>query len=304
MKRMTKIGIYGMAVWMLSACGNGTPDYDATGTFEATEVIVSAEAAGKLLQLEVEEGTRLKAGEEVGLVDTVQLYLKKLQLEASMKSVESQRPDLAKQIAATKQQITTAQREKKRVENLLAAGAANQKQLDDWDAQVTLLQRQLIAQESSLMKSTNSLTEQGNSVSIQVAQVEDQLNKCHIQSPIEGTVLAKYAEAGELASVGKPLFKVGEVDRMYLRASVTSEQLSQVKLGDKVTVYSDYGNSEQKAYPGVVTWISDRSEFTPKTILTKNERANLVYTVKIAVKNDGSLKIGMYGGVVWKKENP
>lgn len=304
MKRMTKIGIYGMAVWMLSACGNGTPDYDATGTFEATEVIVSAEAAGKLLQLEVEEGTRLKAGEEVGLVDTVQLYLKKLQLEANMKSVESQRPDLAKQIAATKQQITTAQREKKRVENLLAAGAANQKQLDDWDAQVTLLQRQLIAQESSLMKSTNSLTEQGNSVSIQVAQVEDQLNKCHIQSPIEGTVLAKYAEAGELASVGKPLFKVGEVDRMYLRAYVTSEQLSQVKLGDKVTVYSDYGNSEQKAYPGVVTWISDRSEFTPKTILTKNERANLVYTVKIAVKNDGSLKIGMYGGVVWKKENP
>ena len=304
MKRMTKIGIYGMAVWMLSACGNGTPDYDATGTFEATEVIVSAEAAGKLLQLEVEEGTRLKAGEEVGLVDTVQLYLKKLQLEASMKSVESQRPDLAKQIAATKQQITTAQRDKKRVETLLAAGAANQKQLDDWDAQVTLLQRQLIAQESSLMKSTNSLTEQGNSVSIQVAQVEDQLNKCHIQSPIEGTVLAKYAEGGELASVGKPLFKVGEVDRMYLRAYVTSEQLSQVKLGDKVTVYSDYGNSEQKAYPGVVTWISDRSEFTPKTILTKNERANLVYAVKIAVKNDCSLKIGMYGGVVWKKENP
>lgn len=304
MKRMTKIGIYGMAVWMLSACGNGTPDYDATGTFEATEVIVSAEAAGKLLQLEVEEGTRLKAGEEVGLVDTVQLYLKKLQLEANMKSVESQRPDLAKQIAATKQQITTAQREKKRVENLLAAGAANQKQLDDWDAQVTLLQRQLIAQESSLMKSTNSLTEQGNSVSIQVAQVEDQLNKCHIQSPIEGTVLAKYAEAGELASVGKPLFKVGEVDRMYLRAYITSEQLSQVKLGDEVTVYSDYGNSEQKAYPGVVTWISDRSEFTPKTILTKNERASLVYAVKIAVKNDGSLKIGMYGGVVWKKENP
>lgn len=301
MKRMTKIGIYGMAVWLLSACGNGTPDYDATGTFEATEVIVSAEAAGKLLQLEVEEGTRLKAGEAVGLVDTVQLYLKKLQLEASMKSVESQRPDLAKQIAATKQQITTAQREKKRVENLLVAGAANQKQLDDWDAQVTLLQRQLIAQESSLMKSTNSLTEQGNSVGIQVAQVEDQLSKCHIQSPIEGTVLAKYAEAGELASVGKPLFKVGEVDRMYLRAYVTSEQLSQVKLGDEVTVYSDYGNSEQKAYPGVVTWISDRSEFTPKTILTKNERANLVYAVKIAVKNDGSLKIGMYGGVVWKR---
>lgn len=298
MKRMTKIGVWGTALLIVSACGSPTPTYDATGTFEATEVIVSSEAAGKLLQLTVEEGTQLKAGEEVGLVDTVQLYLKKLQLEASMKSVESQRPDLAKQIAATKQQIATAQREKKRVENLLAAGAANQKQLDDWDAQIALFERQLVAQESSLRNSTNSLTEQGNSVGIQVAQMEDQLNKCHIQSPISGTVLAKYAEAGELATVGKPLFKVGDIDRMHLRAYITSEQLAQVKLGDKVTVYSDYGNSEQKAYPGVVTWISDRSEFTPKTILTKNERANLVYAVKIAVDNDGALKIGMYGGLV------
>ena len=281
---MIKIGIGGIALTMLSACGNGTPDYDATGTFEATEVIVSAEAAGKLLNLDIEEGKRLQTGEEIGLVDTLQLYLKKLQLEANMKSVESQRPDLAKQIAATKQQIATA-------------GAANQKQLDDWDAQVKLLERQLAAQESSLLNSTNSLTEQGNSVAIQVAQVKDQLNKCHIQSPIEGTVLAKYAEAGELAAVGKPLFKVAEIGRMYLRAYITSEQLSQVKLGDKVTVYSDYGNSEQKAYTGVITWISERSEFTPKTILTKNERANLVYAVKIAVENDGALKIGMYGGV-------
>ena len=160
MERMTKIGMYGVALIMLAACGKGIPGYDATGTFEATEVIVSAEAAGKLLRLEVEEGTRLKAGEEIGLVDTVQLYLKKLQLEASMKSVESQRPDLAKQIAATKQQIATAEREKKRVENLLAAGAANQKQLDDWDAQVKLLERQLVAQESSLQNCSvlNKLT--------------------------------------------------------------------------------------------------------------------------------------------------
>ena len=297
MKRMTKIGVWGTVLFMLPACGNRTPDYDATGTFEATEVIVSAEAAGKLLRLDIEEGTQVKAGQDVGLIDTVQLYLKKLQLEASMKSVESQRPDLAKQIAATNQQIATAQREKKRVENLLAAGAANQKQLDDWDAQIALLEQQLIAQKSSLMNSTNSLTEQGNSVGIQVAQIEDQLNKCHIQSPINGTVLAKYAEAGELAATGKPLFKVGEIARMYLRAYITSEQLAQVKLGDKVTVYADYGNSEQKAYPGEIAWISDRSEFTPKTILTKNERANLVYAVKINVKNDGALKIGMYGGV-------
>lgn len=300
MKRMVKIGVWGVALLLVSVCGNRLPDYDATGTFEATEVIVSAEASGKILQLKVEEGTRLKVGEEVGLVDTVQLYLKKLQLEASMKSVESQRPDLAKQIAATKQQIATAQREKRRVESLLAAGAANQKQLDDWEAQVALLERQLVAQESSLRNSTNSLTEQGNSVAIQIAQVDDQLNKCYILSPIDGTVLAKYAEAGELATVGKPLFKVGELDRMYLRAYITSEQLSSVKLGDEVRVYADYGNSERKEYSGVVTWISDRSEFTPKTILTQNERANLVYAVKIAVKNDGFLKIGMYGGITFK----
>lgn len=300
MKRITKIRAWSTALLILSACGGGTPEYDATGTFEATEVIVSAEAAGKLLRLEVEEGTRLKTGEEVGLVDTVQLYLKKRQLEASMKSVENQRPDMTKQIAATRQQIATARYEKKRVENLLAAGAANRKQLDDWDAQIALLERQLTAQESSLRNSTNSLTEQGNSVGIQVAQMEDQLNKCHIQSPIDGTVLAKYAETGELAAIGKPLFKVGEVDRMYLRAYITSEQLSQVKLGDEVTVYADYGNSEQTPYSGTVTWISDRSEFTPKTILTQNERANLVYAVKIAVTNDGALKIGMYGGVKFK----
>ena len=298
---MIKIGIGGIALTMLSACGNGTPDYDATGTFEATEVIVSAEVAGKLLNLDIEEGKRLQTGEEIGLVDTLQLYLKKLQLEANMKSVESQRPDLAKQIAATKQQITTAQREKKRVENLLAAGAANQKQLDDAQAHLEVLQKQLVAQGSTLLNSRESLTWQSSSVGVQVAQVEDQLMKCHITSPIAGTVLAKYAEAGELATMGKPLFKVADMEQMYIRAYITSEQLSQVKLGQKVTVFSDYGNDERKEYPGVVTWISDRSEFTPKTILTKDERANLVYAVKVAVKNDGYLKIGMYGGVVFEK---
>lgn len=206
MKSMKFIGcLYLLA--LLSACGSRTSDYDATGTFEATEVLVSAEASGKLLYFHVEEGTRLKAGEEVGLIDTLQLYLKKLQLQASMKSVESQRPDVNKQIAATQQQIATARREKRRVENLLKAGAANQKQLDDWEAQIALLERQLTAQMSSLQNSTNSLTEQGSSVAIQVAQVEDQLAKCHVVSPISGTVLAKYAEAGELAAVGKPLLR-------------------------------------------------------------------------------------------------
>lgn len=296
MKSRNLLGLCSLLA-LFSACGNGAPEYDATGTFETTEVLVSAEASGRLLYFDIEEGMLLKAGEEVGIVDTVQLYLKKLQLEASLKSVEEQRPDILKQVAATKEQISAAQRERNRVANLLKVGAANQKQLDDAEDQLEVLRKQLVAQNSTLSNSHQSLTWQSSSVGIQVAQVEDQLKKCHITSPITGTVLAKYAEAGELTAMGTPLFKVADTEQMYLRAYITSEQLSQVKLGQKVTVFSDYGTDEHKQYPGVVTWISDTSEFTPKTILTKNERANLVYAVKIAVHNDGLLKIGMYGGV-------
>lgn len=296
MKSRNLLGLCSLLA-LFSACGNGAPKYDATGTFETTEVLVSAEASGRLLYFDIEEGMLLKAGEEVGVVDTVQLYLKKLQLEASIKSVEEQRPDILKQVAATNEQISAAQRERNRVANLLKVGAANQKQLDDAEDQLEVLRKQLVAQNSTLSNSHQSLTWQSSSVGIQVAQVEDQLKKCHITSPITGTVLAKYAEAGELTAMGTPLFKVADTEQMYLRAYITSEQLSQVKLGQKVTVFSDYGTDEHKQYPGVVTWISDTSEFTPKTILTKNERANLVYAVKIAVHNDGLLKIGMYGGV-------
>lgn len=296
MKSRNLLGLCSLLA-LFSACGNGAPKYDVTGTFETTEVLVSAEASGRLLYFDIEEGMLLKAGEEVGVVDTVQLYLKKLQLEASIKSVEEQRPDILKQVAATKEQISAAQRERNRVANLLKVGAANQKQLDDAEDQLEVLRKQLVAQNSTLSNSHQSLTWQSSSVGIQVAQVEDQLKKCHITSPITGTVLAKYAEAGELTAMGTPLFKVADTEQMYLRAYITSEQLSQVKLGQKVTVFSDYGTDEHKQYPGVVTWISDTSEFTPKTILTKNERANLVYAVKIAVHNDGLLKIGMYGGV-------
>lgn len=296
MKSRNLLGLCSLLA-LFSACGNGAPKYDATGTFETTEVLVSAEASGRLLYFDIEEGMLLKAGEEVGVVDTVQLYLKKLQLEASLKSVEEQRPDILKQVAATKEQISAAQRERNRVANLLKVGAANQKQLDDAEDLLEVLRKQLVAQNSTLSNSHQSLTWQSSSVGIQVAQVEDQLKKCHITSPITGTVLAKYAEAGELTAMGTPLFKVADTEQMYLRAYITSEQLSQVKLGQKVTVFSDYGTDEHKQYLGVVTWISDTSEFTPKTILTKNERANLVYAVKIAVHNDGLLKIGMYGGV-------
>lgn len=283
----------------LGACGADS-DYDATGTFEATEIIVSAEANGRLVDFDLEEGSLLRQGEIVGTVDTVQLYLKKLQLQATMKSVDSQRPDISKQIAATKAQIATALRERDRVSRLLEAEAANKKQLDDWDSQLEVLNRQLDAQLSSLTNSTSSLSEQSSSVAIQILQVDDQLEKCRVVSPIDGTVLAKYTEQGEVTAVGKPLFKVADMEHIFLRAYITSGQLADVKLGQQVKVLADFGDDMRKEYAGTVTWIADKAEFTPKTILTDNERANQVYAVKIAVHNDGIIKLGMYGGVILK----
>lgn len=283
----------------LGACGADS-DYDATGTFEATEIIVSAEANGRLVDFDLEEGSLLRQGEIVGMVDTVQLYLKKLQLQATMKSVDSQRPDISKQIAATKAQIATALRERDRVSRLLEAEAANKKQLDDWDSQLEVLNRQLDAQLSSLTNSTSSLSEQSSSVAIQILQVDDQLEKCRVVSPIDGTVLAKYTEQGEVTAVGKPLFKVADMEHIFLRAYITSRQLADVKLGQQVKVLADFGDDMRKEYAGTVTWIADKAEFTPKTILTDDERANQVYAVKIAVHNDGIIKLGMYGGVILK----
>lgn len=295
MKKMYAIGIALLAA--LTGCRKGAEEFDATGTFEATEVIVSAETSGKLIHFRADEGVQLTCGEEVGLIDTIQLHLQKMQLLANQKSVDTQRPDIGKQIAATRQQIAKAEQEKSRVERLLQSNAATRKQLDDWDAEITLLNKQLEAQLSTLQNSTASLNEQSASVAIQVAQVEDKLQKSRIVSPISGTVLAKYAEAGELTSVGKPLFKIADVENMYLRAYITSTQLSDVKLGQQVTLYADFGDGERKPFEGTVTWISDKAEFTPKTILTNDERANQVYAVKIAFHNDGTAKIGMYGEV-------
>jgi len=282
---------------VFTACSSGDKNFDATGTFEATEVIVSAEQSGRIINFDVDEGYDLTSGSVVGLIDTLQLQLKALQLGANKESFENQKPDVQKQIAATRQQLATAEREQRRSANLVKDGAANQKQLDDANSLVLVLKRQLEAQISSLSNSSRSLTSQSSAMEIQRAQVLDQLEKCHIVAPINGTVLEKYTEAGEFASIGKPLFKIADINKLFLRAYVTSEQLSKVKLGQQVKVFSDYGNNKRKEYSGVVTWISDKSEFTPKTILTSDERADLVYAVKIAVKNDGYIKIGMYGEV-------
>lgn len=285
------------AFLLLTSCGSKNSEYDASGTFEATEVIVSAEANGKIMEFNIQEGDLLKANQEVGFIDSVQLYLKKMQIKSGMNTVESRRPDIRIQIAATQQQIETAKTEKKRIENLLKANAANQKQLDDINAQIAVLEKQLEAQKSSLEITNKSIGSESSGFEIQLAQIDDQLLKCHIKSPIDGTVLVKYSENGELAMQGKALFKVADTQNMFLRAYITSSQLTTLKIGQKVKVFSDFGEGEKREYEGVITWISSKSEFTPKTIQTQDERANLVYAVKIAVKNDGFLKIGMYGSI-------
>ena len=282
---------------ILTACSSSKKDYDATGTFEATEVTVSAEQTGRIMNFDITEGQKINQGAQVGLIDTVQLQLKALQMGATRETYENQKPDIQKQIAATRQQLATAEREQRRAANLVKDGAANQKQLDDASSAVLVLKRQLEAQISSLNNSTKSLSSQSSATDIQRAQIIDQLQKCHITTPINGIILDKYVEAGDFATIGKPLFKIADMDNVYLRAYVTSEQLEKVKTGQTVKVFSDYGNNKRKEYSGTVTWISDHSEFTPKTIQTDDERADLVYAVKILVKNDGYIKLGMYGEV-------
>ena len=285
------------AAALLVGCGKKDKDYDATGTFEATEVTVSAEQTGKLMMFDITEGDKIEAGRQVGLIDTVQLYLKARQMGATKLVYSAQKPETQKQIAATRQQIAKARQEVNRYTQLVKEDAANRKLLDDAKSQLQVLERQLEAQTSSLNTSTRSLNAQMGTVDVEKLQIADQLQKCHILSPISGTVLDKYAEPGEFATIGKPLFKIADTDNMYLRAYITSDQLRSVKIGQQVKVFSDYGGGNRKEYRGTVTWISDKSEFTPKTILTDDERADLVYAIKIAVKNDSYIKIGMYGEV-------
>lgn len=279
------------------SCSGKSNDYDATGAFEATEIIVSSQANGKILTLDLWEGKRLQAEQIVGQIDSMQLHLQKMSLLSSAEGIRIQRPNIDIQTAILEERLRTLQNERTRMQNLVAAEAANKKQLDDIEAQIKLLRKELSAQTSTLQKSSAHFSAQNSALQIQIAQVEDLLQKCTVTSPISGVVLNKYAQAGELARIGTPIFKIADIENMYLRAYITNDRLSRIKLNDAVTIHVDAGNGEMKTYNGTLAWISDKSEFTPKTIQTKNERANLVYAIKIAVKNDGFLKIGMYGEV-------
>ncbi len=292
MKRIVCMAAAALAM----SCGTEA-EFDAQGSFEATEVIVSAEAAGRILWFDAEEGTTVEPGVTIGQIDTLQLDLQRRQLEAQQAALLASRPDIRAQAAALREQIAKQERELTRVQNLLRDGAATTKQRDDIEAQIRILRSQLSATLSSLDKSTVTIDGNAAVVEAQIAALDDRIARCRIASPIAGIVLAKYAEAGELAAVGKPLLKVADLDRLYLRAYFTSEQLASIRIGDRVSVTADFGGDQRYDYEGRIAWISPESEFTPKTIQTRDSRANLVYAVKIAVRNDGRLKIGLAGEV-------
>jgi HlyD family secretion protein len=286
---------------ILVGCSAEKNEYDASGTFEAVETIVSAEASGVIQQFPVQEGERLVAGQVVAQIDSTQLYLKKRQFQAQVRATLSRKPDASTQVAALQEQLKHAEREQLRVSNLVKAGAATQKQLDDVAAQTQVIIKQIAAQQSTLSIASKSLDEESSPLIIQIAQLEDLLAKTKVTNPVDGIVLVKYAEPGEMATSGKPLYKVADVSVMTLRAYITGEQLPLIQLNKNVIVFVDGGDGSRRKYPGIIQWISDKAEFTPKTIQTKNERANLVYAVKIRVKNDGLIKIGMYGEVAFEE---
>ena len=336
---MKKLLLLAIGILMVASCGKDKQDYDATGTFEATEITVSAESAGQLKTFNISEGQVLNNGVTVGQIDARQLTLKrnqlatnneqlaathgqldanKRQLAANKQATSSRQLDLKKQVAAIRQQIVNQQRERQRFTELLKDGAVARKQVDDIDYQLQVLKKQLAATEEQIASQNAALADQNKGITAQMegidaqqavvnaqqagvrsqqAQIDDQIAHTFIKSPITGTVLEKYAEAGEFVAVGKPLFKVANMKRMFIRAYITSEQLKNIRLGQKVKVMADYGKGQKKAYNGVITWISSRSEFTPKTIVTDDERADLVYAIKIQFQNDGYVKIGMYGEV-------
>lgn len=293
---MKKIALISIAATLMISCQN-KQKYDATGIFEATTVTISAETSGKILMLDLNEGDDISTGQRVGIIDTTLLALQQKQLQSQQQSMEKSSPDIAAQAAALRSQISHQQNECDRISRLLADGAATQKQYDDAVAQLKILRGQLEGLLSTLDKNRSSINESASALQYQKEQIEEQIRKSNIIAPITGTVLLKYAEQGEYATPGRPLFKMANLNDIYLRSYFTASQLAHINIGQEVTVIADFGGEEQYEYPGKIIWIAQESEFTPKSIQTQDSRANLVYAVKIEVKNDGRLKLGQYGEV-------
>jgi len=283
--------------FLLFSCTAKNETADATGSFEAIETIISAEANGKLLQFTVSEGDEVKAGQLIGYIDSTQLYLTRLQLLQSQRAVLSGRPDINTQLDALQRELDNATTDKQRIENLVKGEVASQKQLDDANTRIAVLQSKIAAQKSQLGTSTSTLNEQARTISLQLSQVEDQLRKSRILNPVSGTILSTYVNPFEMTAAGKPLYKVADLSAIDLKAYITQDQFSKIKVSQPVKVLVDAEAGSMKTYEGTIAWINSKAEFTPKTIQTKDERANLVYAIKVRVKNDGLLKIGMYGEV-------
>ncbi|PKO99467.1 MAG: hypothetical protein CVU13_05165 [Bacteroidetes bacterium HGW-Bacteroidetes-8] len=283
------------------ACRDSKGEYDASGRFEATELIVSSEATGRVMELWAEEGTKVDSGSVLGYIDTIQLSFQKRRLLVSNQAVRARRADVSKQIAVLKQQITNLEVERERAQKLVRADAGNRKNLEDIEAQISTLQRQIDAQRSALESGNLSADKEGAAIEIQIAQTEDLIRKSMIIAPISGTISVKYANQGEFRGVGQPLLKMADLDNLILRAYVSAKVLSEIKVGDEASIFTGFDEETKKEYAGVVSWISQEAEFTPKNIQTPDQRSNLVYAVKIAVKNDGYIKTGMYGDAKFKK---
>ncbi len=309
---MKKLIVFISVALLLHACASKN-DYDASGNFEADEVIVSAQQNGVLLSYSVKEGNQLQAGDKIGQIDVKVVELQKLQTEASIAALSEktaapndQAELVHRQLEVQQSQLTQQLREKTRTENLVEADAATRKQLDDINAAIDQLKKQIAVTEQQLKLNTYNTNVQNRSILSEKApmeraseQLQEQINKGQIINPVTGTVLVSYALQGEMQVVGKPLYKIANTDTLNLKAYITGAQLPQIKVGQQVKVRIDNGKDNYKEYPGTITWVSAKSEFSPKTIQTKDERANLVYAIKVRVKNDGYLKIGMYGEVLF-----
>ena len=296
MDMIKRILLLGTLSLLLFSCNRGN-DFDATGTFEATETTLSAEATGKIIAFDAEEGATVREGQLLGCIDSTTLVLQREVLKKQQAALLASRPDVQKQVAALRAQIAKQETELARIKKMRAGGAATGKQVDDAESQLLVLQSNLDATLQTLHSSAATVDGNAAALEAQMRLLDDQIAHCRIVAPADGTVLVRYVQRGEMVALGKPILKVADLEQVYLRAYFTSDQLAHIKLGQEVTVVADFGGSEQHRYKGTVTWIASESEFTPKGIQTRNSRANLVYAAKIAVKNDGRLKIGLYGEV-------
>ena len=288
MKHIKAISILSIIATTLLSCVNNNERADGYGNFESTEIIISAETNGKLIEFNINEGDVLNKGDYVGFIDTIPLALKREQLIVSKAIIASKSKGVLSQIDVLNARLKTANTNKTRIKNLIKDNAGTQKQLDDISGEIEVLKQQIYSIEIQNAPVVNEL----KSIDVQLKQIEDQIDKSKITNPIDGTVLVTYTEPNEITSFGKPLYKIADLSSMQLRVYVAETQIPDIKIGQEVTIKVDY-NDDMKSYNGIISWIASEAEFTPKIIQTKEERVALVYAVKIDVKNDGSLKIGM-----------